>query len=152
MICSSRGCGWSSLSFSLHRGGKSCSGQTQTLLLGHSEHMFVRAYMETDHRKGVVLDKCVFSVTQDAVAIYKETRNGLIGLDYSTKFSPWWVILPFCEQGLIFHVSKFYGDIWRYDSAGWHWVAFHPGIFIIRTSNMRMSEQPIRAHIGECGE
>lgn len=28
----------------------------------------------------------------DAVATYKETRNGLIGLDYSTKFSPWLAI------------------------------------------------------------
>uniref|UniRef100_A0A3Q1B5B7 Cryptochrome DASH n=1 Tax=Amphiprion ocellaris TaxID=80972 RepID=A0A3Q1B5B7_AMPOC len=25
----------------------------------------------------------------DAVATYKETRNGLIGVDYSTKFAPW---------------------------------------------------------------
>lgn len=47
------------------------------------------AFMEMDHRKCVVLDKCLFSVTQDAVATYKETRNGLIGVDYSTKFSPW---------------------------------------------------------------
>lgn len=31
------------------------------------------------------------SVLKDAVATYKETRNGLIGVDYSTKFSPWWV-------------------------------------------------------------
>ena len=25
----------------------------------------------------------------DSVAQYKETRNGMIGADYSTKFSPW---------------------------------------------------------------
>ena len=25
----------------------------------------------------------------DAVATYKETRNGMIGSEYSTKFSPW---------------------------------------------------------------
>lgn len=73
--------------------------------------MFLRTYMEMYHRKCVVLDKCVFSVTQDAVATYKETRNGLIGVDYSTKFSPWWVILPFGEQGLIFNISRFYRDI-----------------------------------------
>lgn len=53
----------------------------------------------------------IFPVTQDAVTTYKETRNGLIGVDYSTKFSPWWVILSFCEQGLIFHISQFYRDI-----------------------------------------
>lgn len=33
--------------------------------------------------------KRVFYVRQDAVATYKETRNGLIGVDYSTKFAPW---------------------------------------------------------------
>lgn len=32
---------------------------------------------------------------------------------------------------------------------GWRWVAFHPGIFITRSSSMRGSEQPIRAHTGE---
>lgn len=34
-------------------------------------------------------------------------------------------------------------------SAGWQWVAFHPGIFIIRSSSTRRSGQLIRAHIGE---
>ena len=31
------------------------------------------------------------SSPQNYVAKYKETRNGLIGSDYSTKFSTWWV-------------------------------------------------------------
>lgn len=75
----------------------------------------------------------------------------MIGVDYSTKFSPWWVIPLFCKRGLIFNVSTFSRHLWRYNSAGWHWVAFHPGIFTIRTSNMRVSEQPTRAHIGESG-
>lgn len=26
---------------------------------------------------------------QDKVRVYKETRNGMLGADYSTKFSPW---------------------------------------------------------------
>lgn len=33
----------------------------------------------------------ILVLSQNAVATYKETRNGLIGVDYSTKFSPWWV-------------------------------------------------------------
>lgn len=33
--------------------------------------------------------KYAFFALQDAVASYKETRNGLIGVDYSTKFAPW---------------------------------------------------------------
>lgn len=71
--------GWSSLSVPLQQAWESRSGQTQTLLLGHSEHV-------SSQRCGdVVLDKCVF--TQDAVATYKETHNGSIGLDYSTQFS-----------------------------------------------------------------
>lgn len=64
-----------------------------------------------DHLLCVVSDKCVFPVTQDAVATYKETRNGLIGVDYSTKFSPWWVIVLVCEQALIFNLSKSYRDV-----------------------------------------
>jgi len=30
-----------------------------------------------------------FTWETDAVATYKETRNGMIGAEYSTKFSPW---------------------------------------------------------------
>ncbi|XLS78970.1 hypothetical protein HN51_063195 [Arachis hypogaea] len=26
---------------------------------------------------------------KDLLKVYKETRNGMLGLDYSTKFSPW---------------------------------------------------------------
>jgi deoxyribodipyrimidine photo-lyase len=26
---------------------------------------------------------------QDKLKVYKETRNGMLGPDYSTKFSPW---------------------------------------------------------------
>lgn len=26
---------------------------------------------------------------QDLLSIYKKTRNGMLGPDYSTKFSPW---------------------------------------------------------------
>jgi deoxyribodipyrimidine photolyase len=28
-------------------------------------------------------------LVQDRLRVYKETRNGMLGADYSTKFSPW---------------------------------------------------------------
>lgn len=31
----------------------------------------------------------VFFFMQDLLKVYKETRNGMLGPDYSTKFSPW---------------------------------------------------------------
>lgn len=30
-----------------------------------------------------------FVLAQDMLRVYKETRNGMLGPDYSTKFSPW---------------------------------------------------------------
>lgn len=33
-------------------------------------------------------DVCLFFM-QDLLKVYKETRNGMLGPDYSTKFSPW---------------------------------------------------------------
>uniref|UniRef100_A0A0D3E1F1 Photolyase/cryptochrome alpha/beta domain-containing protein n=1 Tax=Brassica oleracea var. oleracea TaxID=109376 RepID=A0A0D3E1F1_BRAOL len=32
---------------------------------------------------------CLFFYLQDLLKVYKETRNGMLGPDYSTKFSPW---------------------------------------------------------------
>lgn len=31
----------------------------------------------------------IFFFFQDLLKIYKDTRNGMLGPDYSTKFSPW---------------------------------------------------------------
>ncbi len=58
----------------------------------------------------------------DSVAQYKETRNGLIGEDYSTKFSPW------LANGSI-SAREIYDDLERYESEvvsnnSTYWVKF----------------------------
>ena len=47
----------------------------------------------------------------DAVAKYKETRNGLIGVEYSTKFSPW--LSLGCLSPRKIHWEKV-GEKWKY--------------------------------------
>jgi len=38
----------------------------------------------------VPLKSCkMIILVQDRLRVYKETRNGMLGADYSTKFSPW---------------------------------------------------------------
>jgi deoxyribodipyrimidine photo-lyase len=60
--------------------------------------------------------------SSDAVASYKETRNGLIGEDYSTKFSPW------LTNGSI-SAREIYDDLERYEqeivsNKSTYWVKF----------------------------
>lgn len=58
----------------------------------------------------------------DAVATYKETRNGLLGADYSTKFSPW------LSAGCL-SPRRIYAELKRYESertsnSSTYWVFF----------------------------
>lgn len=58
----------------------------------------------------------------DCVAKYKETRNGLIGQDYSTKFSPWLAIGNLSPR-LIYHKLKQYENE-RVSNQSTYWVIF----------------------------
>ncbi|XP_054893666.1 cryptochrome DASH [Poeciliopsis prolifica] len=58
----------------------------------------------------------------DAVATYKETRNGLIGVDYSTKFSPW-LALGCISPRYIYHQIKKY-ERERTANQSTYWVIF----------------------------
>ncbi|MEO0338869.1 MAG: DASH family cryptochrome [Bacteroidota bacterium] len=58
----------------------------------------------------------------DAVATYKETRNGLIGADYSTKFSPW-LANGSISPRTIFHEVDAYEDEVKANSST-YWVKF----------------------------
>jgi len=42
-----------------------------------------------------------------AVATYKETRNGLVGVDYSTKFSPWLALGCLSPRKIFWEVKKY---------------------------------------------
>lgn len=61
-------------------------------------HVFIvlekdsRSAIEFHGGESVALDRLNHYLWQtDSVATYKETRNGMIGADYSTKFSSWYV-------------------------------------------------------------
>lgn len=48
----------------------------------------------TIHFSNPVSSNCLWlpltcDLLQDQLKVYKETRNGMLGADYSTKFSPW---------------------------------------------------------------
>uniref|UniRef100_A0A3P8RFZ4 Cryptochrome DASH n=1 Tax=Astatotilapia calliptera TaxID=8154 RepID=A0A3P8RFZ4_ASTCA len=58
----------------------------------------------------------------DAVATYKETRNGLIGVDYSTKFSPW-LAMGCISPRYIYHQIKQY-EKERTANQSTYWVIF----------------------------
>jgi deoxyribodipyrimidine photo-lyase len=49
-----------------------------------------RSVVEFHGGESVALDRLNHYLwNTDAIATYKETRNGLLGADYSTKFSVW---------------------------------------------------------------
>ena len=56
------------------------------------------------------------------IATYKETRNQMVGADYSTKFSPWLALGCISPREIMFAVSKFEKDIVKNEST--YWVYF----------------------------
>ncbi|MDX1913699.1 MAG: DASH family cryptochrome [Saprospiraceae bacterium] len=59
---------------------------------------------------------------KDQVSVYKETRNGLIGADYSSKFSPW--LAQGClSPKLIYHELKRY-ERERISNESTYWLFF----------------------------
>ncbi|XP_077410083.1 cryptochrome DASH isoform X1 [Vanacampus margaritifer] len=58
----------------------------------------------------------------DAVASYKETRNGLVGVDYSTKFAPW-LAMGCISPRYIYHQIRRY-ERERTANQSTYWVIF----------------------------
>uniref|UniRef100_A0A3P8ZFV4 Cryptochrome DASH n=1 Tax=Esox lucius TaxID=8010 RepID=A0A3P8ZFV4_ESOLU len=58
----------------------------------------------------------------DAVATYKETRNGLIGPDYSTKFSAWLALGCISPRYIYQQIKKYESE--RTASQNTYWVIF----------------------------
>jgi deoxyribodipyrimidine photo-lyase len=50
---------------------------------------------------------------------YKETRNGLDGMDYSTKFSPWLSNGSISARQIIFYLRKYESEVEANDSTYW---------------------------------
>ena len=58
----------------------------------------------------------------DKVATYKETRNGLIGEDYSTKFSPWLALGCISPRQIYWEIQKYEKE--RTSNQSTYWVIF----------------------------
>ena len=58
----------------------------------------------------------------DAVASYKETRNGLVGADYSTKFSPWLANGCISPRTIFHEVDAYEAEVKANSST--YWVKF----------------------------
>ena len=56
------------------------------------------------------------------VATYKETRNGLVGVDYSTKFSPWLANGSLSPKTIYWEIKKFEKEVQKNQST--YWVIF----------------------------
>jgi deoxyribodipyrimidine photo-lyase len=54
-----------------------------------------------------------------AVSQYKETRNGLIGADYSSKFSPWLALGCLSPREIYFELKKYETQFGANDSTYW---------------------------------
>lgn len=72
--------------------------------------------------ESAALERLQHYVTSKAVRTYKETRNGLLGLDYSTKFSAW-LSLGCISPRMIYHeIKKHEQEFGQNDST--YWVIF----------------------------
>jgi len=55
----------------------------------------------------------------EQLSVYKETRNGMIGADYSSKFSPWLAHGCISARSIYAEIEKYEGDIEKNDSTYW---------------------------------
>ncbi len=53
------------------------------------------------------------------LSVYKETRNGLIGSDYSSKFSPWLANGSISAKTIYWQICKYEKEITKNDSTYW---------------------------------
>ncbi|WP_035467708.1 DASH family cryptochrome [Algoriphagus mannitolivorans] len=56
---------------------------------------------------------------RDLLKIYKKTRNGLIGMDYSSKFSPWLALGCISPRKIYYEVKRYEKDRKKNDSTYW---------------------------------
>lgn len=56
---------------------------------------------------------------KDAIARYKQTRNGLIGADYSSKFSPWLAVGSLSPRWIYAEIRNYEKELEKNDSTYW---------------------------------
>jgi deoxyribodipyrimidine photo-lyase len=59
---------------------------------------------------------------QDLLQVYKETRNGLIGADYSSKFSPWLAVGAISPRTIYEEIKKYETE--RVANQSTYWLVF----------------------------
>ena len=85
---------------------------------------------------------------QDCLRRYKETRNGLLGADYSSKFSPWLALGCLSPRYIYAEVERYERQVVRNDSTYWlvfellwrdffHFLTLKHGGRLFRRSSLR---------------
>ncbi|CAH2044380.1 unnamed protein product, partial [Thlaspi arvense] len=65
---------------------------------------------------------CVYIMLYDLLKVYKETRNGMLGPDYSTKFSPWLAFGCISPRFIYEEVQRYESE--RVANNSTYWVLF----------------------------
>jgi deoxyribodipyrimidine photo-lyase len=55
----------------------------------------------------------------DCIAQYKQTRNGMLGADYSSKFSPWLAVGALSPRWIHSEIQRYEKDVVKNDSTYW---------------------------------
>jgi deoxyribodipyrimidine photo-lyase len=56
---------------------------------------------------------------KDLLKVYKETRNGLIGMDYSSKFSPWLALGCISPRSIVEEITRYEKERKKNESTYW---------------------------------
>ncbi|XP_048732268.2 eIF-2-alpha kinase GCN2-like [Ostrea edulis] len=82
-----------------------------------------RSVVEFHGGESVALDRLNHYLwNTDAIATYKETRNGLLGADYSTKFSVWLAFGSLSPRHIFWEVKRYENE--RTANQSTYWVLF----------------------------
>ena len=90
------------------------------------------------------------------ISSYKETRNQMVGADYSTKFSPWLALGCISPREIMYVVSKFEKEIIKNESTYWvyfellwreyfHWAMRKYDKLFFLINGIKKSEPIVRA-------
>ncbi len=86
------------------------------------EQLDTRAVLEFQGGETAALDRLhQYIWSQNLLKDYKETRNGLLGADYSTKFSPWLANGALSVRKIYYEIRKYEAEVVKNKST-WHLI------------------------------
>jgi deoxyribodipyrimidine photo-lyase len=77
-------------------------------------------YFHGGETKG--LERVTYYLESNLVQNYKNTRNGMLGMDYSTKFSPWLAFGCISPRLVYWEITKYESQVLKNEST--YWVLF----------------------------